>query len=234
MLVLAFDTSSRVVEVSLASSAQTLEQLPVSSVRDDAPNAHGERLAPMIAELLASCGHTPSDLDAIGVGLGPGPFTGLRVGVVTAKTMGDALGIPTYGVCSLDVIAAAHAHTRLPFAVVTDARRKQVYWRRYDAAGEPNGPPDIAVPAELADRLRGQVEAVVGAGVDLYPDAFAGFARPQASPTVEGGGFPGAAVLAGMVLQRALVDTPSENLVPMYLRRPDAQPPGRPKQVTPA
>lgn len=207
--------------------------MQVHAEAEMAPNRHGELLAPLIQRVLDLAGVEPADLDAIGVGLGPGPFTGLRVGVVTAKAMGDALGIPTYGVCSLDVIAQANRHAGVPFAVLTDARRKQVYWRRYDATGEPVGAPEISLPAELAERLHGEVHALVGPGVDLYPEAFTGFATTRA-----GGGAPigyaDAATLGEMVMERARARAPGEDLVPMYLRRPDARPPGRPKQVTPA
>jgi tRNA threonylcarbamoyl adenosine modification protein YeaZ len=234
--VLAFDTSSPAVVTAVvrAEALEELEREPmVYADRELAPNRHGEMLAPMIERSLGLAGVEAAELDAIGVGLGPGPFTGLRVGVVTAKTMGDALGIPTYGACSLDVIAHAHRPGGRPFVVVTDARRKQVYWRRFDAAGEPVGPPDISRPAELAERLRGEVDAVVGAGVELYPEAFTGFAtvRRVGSDPV---GFPDAADLARMVMARAFARAPGDDLVPMYLRRPDARPPGRPKQVTPA
>jgi tRNA threonylcarbamoyl adenosine modification protein YeaZ len=200
----------------------------------DAPNAHGERLAPLIDRVLSMKAVDPASLDAIAVGLGPGPFTGLRVGVVTAKTMGHALGVPTYGVCSLDVIAFAHRLARTPFVVVTDARRKQVYWRRYDDTARPVGPPEIDLPVDLADRLRGSIGAVVGPAVDLYPAAFAGFARPSAELAEAPAGYPCASMLAAIVMDRVLARAPSDELTPMYLRRPDAQPPGKPKQVTPA
>jgi tRNA threonylcarbamoyladenosine biosynthesis protein TsaB len=224
VLVLALDTSSpRIVAAVAQPGDRPGETGTIHGESALAPNRHGEMLAPLIERVLDLAAVEPSDLGAIGVGLGPGPFTGLRVGVVTAKTMGDALGIPTYGVCSLDVIAHAHPLGGGPFAVVTDARRKQVYWRTYDATGKPVGPPEISPPADVADALRGEIHTVLGSGVELYPDVLTGQVA-----------FPNASDLAEMVMARAVARAPSEDLVPMYLRRPDARPPGRPKQVTPA
>jgi tRNA threonylcarbamoyl adenosine modification protein YeaZ len=234
--VLAFDTSTPRVVAGLARRDEPQvdgAQTHVHAQSEMAPNRHGELLAPLIERVLRAEGIDPASLDAVGVGLGPGPFTGLRVGVVTAKTMGDALGIPTYGVCSLDVIARDYRSLDASLVVATDARRKQVYWRQYDATGEPVGPPELSPPLELADRLNGKVEVAVGAGVELYPEAFRGFATTQ----VVGGdpvGYPDAGTLVEMVGERAFARQPGDDLVPMYLRRPDARPPGRPKQVTPA
>src|SRR3954447_25494880 len=87
-------------------------------------NAHGEVLAALIADVLREVDALPSDLDALGVGLGPGPFTGLRVGIVTAAAVADAVEVPVFGMCSLDAVTVAADHG-LPVAVVTDARRRQ-------------------------------------------------------------------------------------------------------------
>ncbi len=109
------------------------------------------------------------DLTAIGVGIGPGPFTGLRVGLVTARTLGLVLEIPVYGVCSLDVLAveAATAAVGGDFVVATDARRKEVYLAAYDASGARTSGPVVDKPAELATSL-----PAVGEGAMLYPDHF--------------------------------------------------------------
>src|SRR5918911_592588 len=100
---------------------------------------HGEQLAPSIEACLAEAGIVRQDLTAIAVGIGPGPFTGLRVGLVTARTLAYVLEIPVYGVCSLDVVAVEAAHGGSPvgtdFVVATDARRKEVYVASYDDQG---------------------------------------------------------------------------------------------------
>src|SRR4051812_42179034 len=176
---------------------------------------HGEMLAPGIAAVLEQAGAISQDVTAVAVGVGPGPFTGLRVGLVTARTMGLALGIPVYGVCSLDVLAAeAVDHGLEDFVVATDARRKEVYLATY-ADGRRVSGPEVVRPADAAtDAL------VVGRGAVLYPEAF-----PQACPPEH----PSAAVLCDVVVSERfdLLDPD-----PLYLRRPDIMEPHQPKRVS--
>ncbi len=94
-----------------------------------APRGHGELLALSIVGCLDDLALTPAELGAVIIGFGPGPYTGLRVGMVTAAAFADALGIPVYGVGSLDAIAA-DAQDEGELIVVTDARRREVYWAR--------------------------------------------------------------------------------------------------------
>lgn len=177
-------------------------------------NKHGEVLAALVDALFRDSGVSAHDLGSIGVGLGPGPFTGLRVGVVTAAALGDALAVPVYGLCSLDTIADPAIGE--PHAVVTDARRRQVYWAVYDSAGRRVEGPEISPPTELAEHLRGRVRRVLGtidADEERWPDA---------------------KVLARHAIDSARRDEGPVPLTPMYLRRPDAREPGPPKRVTPA
>ena len=237
MLVLGLDTSSPAVSVALVElhpadggDARWGRQADWQVV--DAKR-HGELLATGIEAVFAELLLRPADLSAVAVGLGPGPFTGLRVGVVTAATMADALGIPAYGVCSLDAIAAADDDEAARRLVVTDARRKEVYWAEYAPDGERVAGPDALAPAELAKRLRAtdwpepdERGHLLGAGAQLHADAFAGQdvrATPQ-HPTGE------AVVL--LAARRVLERAPTEPLTPLYLRRPDAVPPGAAKRVT--
>lgn len=186
-----------------------------------ASNRQGELLAPMIDAVLADAAVAASDLAAVAVGLGPGPFTGLRVGIVTAKAMGDALRVPTYGESSLRLVSL------LPVGVVTNARRKQVYWAVTSATGFRAGP-EIDTPADAAERLADQdVMTLCGEGAALYPEAFEDY---EILPDL----YPRADVLALRVADRVRSGAAGDDLVPMYLRRPDAVPPGAPKQVTPA
>src|SRR4051812_50187123 len=92
-------------------------------------NRHAELLTPAVRAALAGAGTAMAELDAVVVGMGPGPFTGLRVGVVTAATLPDARGLPALGDCSLDAIGGC-ARPR-----VNDPQRKEEYWGAYDAAG---------------------------------------------------------------------------------------------------
>jgi tRNA threonylcarbamoyl adenosine modification protein YeaZ len=253
VLLLALDTSSSAVTVALLEIVTSIprpegvepgqsfvrfgSQPPPRAERTEiASNRHGELLAPLISEVLATAGVAAADLTAIGVGLGPGPFTGLRVGIMTAKAMGDALAVPVYGECSLDVIAArasgvSYDHDEdleLDYVVMSDARRKQVYWARYGFTGVRLEGPEIARPADLAESLRGRVAHLTGHGAAMYAEVFDGFTISDETP------YPSAVALAQRVIDKALHEQPSDDLTPLYLRRPDAQPPGRPKQVTPA
>ncbi len=142
MLVLGFDTATPAVSVALHDGERVIAAASALDAR-----RHSELLTPMIAKIMADAGASRADLTAIAVGVGPGPYTGLRVGVVTARVLGSVLGLPVSGVCSLDVIAAsaASAASAAPaFLVATDARRKEVYWARYDAAGRRIAGPHVA------------------------------------------------------------------------------------------
>ncbi|GAA0515125.1 hypothetical protein Ade02nite_27080 [Paractinoplanes deccanensis] len=149
MLVLALDTATPASTAALVEV--TADRLTgVAERRTVDPRAHGEKLAPEIAATLAEAGARTGDLGAIVAGLGPGPFTGLRVGLATAASMGQALGIPTYGVCSLDGIGRAAGPGRV--LVATDARRREVYFATYVDGVRVFGP-EVAKPADVADVL---------------------------------------------------------------------------------
>jgi tRNA threonylcarbamoyl adenosine modification protein YeaZ len=209
MLVLGLDTSTPAVSVALVDTGGGLlaERVVVDARR------YGELLAQGIAAVLAEARVDRRDLGAVAVGLGPGPFTGLRVGVVTAATLADALGIPSYGICSLDALGTGER------VAMTDARRREVYWARYDSGGARVDGPSVDKPADLVPRLDGI--PVVGAGAMAYAEVLAGLdlrdepLHPSATRVVE------------LALQ-----TEPGTLVPMYLRRPDAEEPGAPKRVT--
>jgi tRNA threonylcarbamoyl adenosine modification protein YeaZ len=173
--------------------------------------AHAERLTPNVLAALTDAGLTVDDLCAVVVGCGPGPFTGLRVGMATAAAYGHALGIPVHGVCSLDAIGIDTAGDVL---VVTDARRREVYWARYQDGDRVHGPA-VNAPADVP----ADVQAVAGS-----PDHAALFDRPR-QPAV----YPTASGLVRTVADWAAPPAP---LVPLYLRRPDAKP--RPEQRTAA
>jgi tRNA threonylcarbamoyl adenosine modification protein YeaZ len=172
--------------------------------------AHGERLAPGLAAALDQLGARPGDLGAIVAGLGPGPFTGLRVGLVTAAALGNVLRVPTYGVCSLDAIAAAVSSPRVLVAI--DARRREVYWAFY-ADGQRVEGPAVGSPQDLGARFPGAV--AVGDGALRYADVIG-------APVLEQPRYPQTKELAAAAAARVLGGAPSEVLTPLYLRRPDA------------
>ena len=212
-MLLAFDTATTAVTVALHDG----ERVVASQTRVDA-RRHGELLAPAITAVLDEAWVPRQDVTAIAVGVGPGPFTGLRVGLVTARTLGLALEVPVYGVCTLDVLAAEAVDAGVvgeAFLVATDARRKEVYWASYDGQGGRLDGPHVSRPADVATD-----GPVVGAGALLYPDAFPGAVGPQ---------HPDAGVLAQVVTdERAELLDPE----PLYLRRPDVMAPSRPKPVS--
>lgn len=149
--VLAIDTSTSRSCVAIIDGANIL----YSGFRDGA-TAHGPSLPSLVQEALAV-----SDVDEVVVGMGPGPFTGLRVGIAFAQSFALAREIPVRGVCSLDAIAAQV--TDKDFIITVDARRKEVYWARY-THGVRVGEPAVNFPAD-----------VTGATIhaDLFPDMVA-------------------------------------------------------------
>jgi tRNA threonylcarbamoyl adenosine modification protein YeaZ len=223
MLVLGIDTSSDVVVSSLFDGIGV-----VATSTQPGTQAHGELLAPGIEETLRDGGCGPGDLTHVVVGVGPGPFTGLRVGVVTALVMAEALGVPVLGVCSLDVVALAGAgHDGLVtgFSVITDARRKEVYVARYDADGRRLAAPIVARPGDLDSELRSA--PVVGAGAELYADLFTDVRSTAALDATALAAVSGA-IARGSEQFEALAPRP------LYLRRPDAVENARRKRVTPS
>lgn len=206
VLVLAIDSATPTVVAGIVDSAtnEVLGETILENCRD-----HNEQLVPATQAALKKAGKTFAELDAIVVGTGPGPFTGLRVGMATAAAFGDALGIPVHGVCSLDAIAV-----QIPAAekiVAVDARRREAYWAQY--AGERVGEPQVTAYAEVSAAEVMNVPANLRehfprATHDLYPTPLA-------------------------LVQVAALDREPEPLVPLYLRRPDAKEP-RPKPKSPA
>lgn len=209
-MLLAFDTATPHVTVALHDGDRVVaEYVSAEAMR------HGEMLAPGIADVLDQVGANSRDVTAVAVGVGPGPFTGLRVGLVTARTMALALDIPVYGVCSLDILAAeAFDAGHDEFRIATDARRKEVYLASY-ASRQRVGGPEVLKPADAAtDSL------VIGRGALMYPESFPNSAGPE---------HPDAAVLCDIVVNERFELLDPE---PLYLRRPDAEVSAGAKRVT--
>lgn len=219
MLILGLDTATEAVGAAVLDADS---DVVLSRVGHVGPASHGELLAPLVAQALKDAGLRPDDLDAIGVGRGPGPYTGLRVGLVHAEVLGVALGIPVQGVCTLDALAAQAraAGVTGPLVVATDARRREVYWARYDGAGARVAGPAVGPAAAVPERHL----PAVGAGAARYPEQFTD-ARPPLHPDP--------AWVARLAARRVAEGAPAE-LAPLYLRRPDVTAPGARKRVTPA
>jgi tRNA threonylcarbamoyl adenosine modification protein YeaZ len=212
VLLLALDTSTPAVTAALHDGTRVVAESTVVDAR-----RHGELLAPRIATVLAESGASPADLTVVAVGVGPGPFTGLRVGVVTALTLAAALEIPVHGICSLDALAWAATGIDGPLGVTTDARRREVYWAAYADRRTRVGQATVGFPADVAVALDGR--PVVGPAADLYP--LPGWSTATLS----------AAALAEVAADRLAHGGELLAAQPLYLRRPDATPPGARKRV---
>lgn len=198
-LVLGIDTAADV-RVGLARDGRTVVSLAVEDRR-----AHAEQLLPLVQRALSEAGAAVVDLSAVIVGVGPGPFTGLRVGVAAAETIAEALGVPIRGVCSLDVVALAWADrgdAPGDFVVAADARRKEVYWARYGADGHRVDGPFVTTPDQVPDL------PLAGPGAALTGRA------PVGPDVLDAGG-----------MAAAITRLSDAGLEPLYLRRPDAEVP---------
>ncbi|WP_019136379.1 tRNA (adenosine(37)-N6)-threonylcarbamoyltransferase complex dimerization subunit type 1 TsaB [Cellulomonas massiliensis] len=247
MPVLALDTSAGVA-VAVTDDAGA----PLATRHVDQQRHHAELLAPLVQEALADAGVDRRDLTRVVAGTGPAPFTGLRVGLVTARTLALAIGVPALGVPGLDAVAARASRVlpvgdgaSLDLLVATDARRREVYWSVYRLVGpgelEVVVPPQVGPAGAVAQDARAAGALAVGRGVLLHPE----LATPQVGPApvppvvpvepsgpaaavvplgaVPGAG-PGATVLPDLAAAGLLDPDPVE-LARLSLARPlDAQP----------
>lgn len=167
---------------------------------------HAEKLMPAVVELCAEAGITVADVTEVAVGLGPGPFTGLRVGIVTGHTIASLAGTTMHGVCSLDVVAlqwlAAGNSPDTEFVIASDARRKELYWARYAADGTRVDGPHVSAPTELPAGL-----PVAGPGRSAFPEVFCA---------------DGPDTFDASVLATRWAELPDAGSDAMYLRKPDA------------
>lgn len=217
MLVLALDTATPAVTAGVVDlTADAVVERSVRVVHD--PRKHAELLMPGVLAACAAAGVALREIGAVVVGTGPGPFTGLRVGMVTAAALGDALGIGVHGVCSLDAIAADAIGA--PLVVVTDARRREVYWAAYDASGLRVDGPHVESPAALLER---GLPVVAAAGASA--GGLGWQVCEPAAPSPRG--------LVAVAADALLAGGDPGPLEPLYLRRPDAVEPGARKMVSP-
>lgn len=225
MLLLALDTSAA------ATVALVRDDVVVGRFASADTRSHAEVLAPAVRGVLADAGVAGTELDAIIAGVGPGPFTGLRAGLVTARMLGFAWDVALHGVMSLDALAfdAVAGSAALPgaeFLVGTDARRGEVYWAAYRAPAQGGILPELLDGPHVgpAAGLPGS-RPVIGRAAGLYPedlDGVPGFttADPDAASL-------GLVAHARLLAGRSLLDTS-----PLYLRESDAQVPGPRKRAT--
>ncbi|MBB3662088.1 tRNA threonylcarbamoyl adenosine modification protein YeaZ [Prauserella sediminis] len=193
------DTASAGTTAVAGGAVPVVEQVAARVTVD--PRAHGELLTPHVLDAVADAGITLADLGAVAVGVGPGPYTGLRAGLVTGAALAHSLGVPAYPVCTLDAIAAGPDG---PALVVTDARRREVYWATYDAEGTRTDGPHVGSRADVPEPA--------GRLADHEQPSPVGIVR---------------AVAADVLAARE-----PGPLTPLYLRRPHAAEPAARKRVT--
>lgn len=213
-MILAIDTTSVATTVAVADQGEVLAE-----ARHIDGRAHAEVLTPLIRKVVAAAAREVSEINDIAVGVGPGAFTGLRVGLMTAITLGQSLGIPVHGVMTLDVLAFESGIAE-PFFVVTDALRKEVFWAEYSDFRSRMGAPGVGKPELVAQRTAGR--PVVGCESASFGDLFTGTRSPE---------LPSASALARLV--EARLSNGGELLPPspIYLRQPDAAVAAKPKSV---
>jgi tRNA threonylcarbamoyladenosine biosynthesis protein TsaB len=223
MHVLAIDTATAQVGVAIGTGEHVAGEVHLVGGR-----RHAEHLVPVIERLSADLGVHLDQLTAIGVGVGPGLFTGLRVGVATAKMLARVLRLPMVAVGSLDLVAHPLRHTDRQIAAVLDARRSEVFYGLYrtvpggvQRVGEPAVVPPEEVVADLLGR--GTETLLAGDGVSAHPEVFADVDRAEwAGPTFE---FPSPASLVALTahrVEREEFAQPAE-IAPVYLRAVDAR-----------
>ncbi|KTR07730.1 tRNA (adenosine(37)-N6)-threonylcarbamoyltransferase complex dimerization subunit type 1 TsaB [Curtobacterium luteum] len=206
-MLLAIDTSAGT-SVALVDPATGRE---LANRSTDDSRRHAEVIGPFLTEVLTEAGVTPAEVTGVVAGMGPGPFTGLRVGIAAARTFAAARGVAFLPLVSHDAVAADQPHTG-PFIVITDARRREVYWSAYDVDGVRVAGPGLAKPADLDEVIRAS--------------------RPEAATweRVTAVEIP-AGRLGALAADRLASGAPLADDTPLYLRDPDVTMPGAPKRV---
>jgi tRNA threonylcarbamoyladenosine biosynthesis protein TsaB len=226
MKLLAFDTATAACSAALLAGGRIVAERSAAMER-----GHAEVLMPMVAEVLAAsaavCPGGVADLDLIAVTVGPGAFTGVRIGLAAAGAMAAAAGIPAVGLTTLEVVAAAQAPLGRPLLVALDAKRADVYCQLFDPVLVPMTAPEAILPADLPGRLPPGPLSLAGDGAAPVAAALEKAGRDV--HRLPGHDRPEAAVLARLAAARWGDEPPPAGtpLKPLYLRAPDVSPPGR-------
>lgn len=202
--ILAVTSSTAVVGVAAVSQGRVVASDEVVTDR-----RHAEVLAPMVASVLSEAGWAIGDLDRFAVDVGPGRFTGLRVGLATVRAMALAIDAPVVGVTSLEILAAEHEGA---VVAVVDARRHEVFQQRF-VDGEPVTVPCVGPASELVDQIE-VGDTVIGDGADRYAEVYS-------AHRFMAGRDPQATTLARLASDRPGV--PGHRVEPLYLRAADVQ-----------
>jgi tRNA threonylcarbamoyladenosine biosynthesis protein TsaB len=224
MLVLGIETSTPQTSVTIGS-----EQGIIGSCQISRGSSHAEFLLPAIEFLLQHAGLSYRNLSGVAVGLGPGLFTGMRIGVTTAKTIAQALSIPIVGVSSLDLLAFDARHSHKVICPALDAKRSEVFFAFYrQVPGGVSRISDYMVgsPEHLAAEIEGQSSEVllVGSGALLYRERLEEGAQHMEFGTISGA-FPRASSLVELAMPRLYREDFDRllDVEPMYMRRSQAE-----------
>lgn len=188
---------------------------------------HSKRVMDMIRHILENrAGVDANDVDAFVAARGPGSFTGLRIGISVAKGLACAANRPAVGVSSMEGLAYQFSETDLPVVTLMDARRKEVYARRYRfSRGElvEKGPSYALSPSDLIE-MADRETLFVGSGAVVYKDFLADHLREKARFVPASRNHIKAAALAIPVFNDpGLLEQKADTLVPEYIRKPDAE-----------
>lgn len=223
MLILGIDTATPQVGCAIGGHEGVLASSHVSGGR-----RHAETLVPAIDFVRRQAGVGLDEIGAVAVDVGPGLFTGLRVGVATAKALASALNVPMIGVSSLDLLAFPVRFSPRLIAAAIDARRGQLFhafYRQVPGGVQRVTDPSVDDPDDLVSELlaRGEEVLLVGDGPIRYPEVFGDL--PRAEVVEQGQSFPSAASLVQLAHARALREefVPHWEIQPLYLRQPDAE-----------
>lgn len=186
---------------------------------------HAEALLPMVAAVMEEAGLDFAGLGAIAVTVGPGAFTGIRIGLSAARGFALAAGLPVIGVTTLEAVAAAQDSEGRAMLIALDSKREDIYLQLFGADGTPAGAPCALLPEEAVTILpEGETVAVAGDMADAVMRALGGFHTPPVR--LHGPDLPNAAVVARIAAER-FVAAPAAQAEPpaaLYLRPPDAIP----------
>ena len=228
MLLLGIETATKRVGVVLASEEGMLGRIELGGHAEAGPPRHAERLAPAIEYCFAQLGTTLDHVSAIAVDVGPGMFTGLRVGVTTAKVLAQALRVPMIPVPSLDLLAYPLRHARSLIVPAIDARRNELYYARYRAV--PGGVQrasdyEIGSPEDLIVELeaRGEESLLCGDGALRFAKLFHDVERLDLAGPAHAA--PSLAALAELAIARYEREEfcGADDVLPLYLRKSDAE-----------
>jgi len=215
--ILALDTALNACSVALVDTAGGNKPTSESVAMG---RGHAEALMPMVAHVVGAARLLFKDIDRFAVTVGPGSFTGIRVGVAAARGLSLATGRPLIGVTTLEAYASevAEEGAGAPIAIALDARRGEVYFQEFDAAGRPLGEAAALTPAAAAQRLS-QDAVLAGSGARLVAESL--FQIGGTPRLRELGPGPDPVVLARIAAERPV---PERRPAPLYLRPADAKP----------